>query len=113
MSRIKEPTWPASAGEDRVAHERQSLPVRRPRRHVDRSLTAIRVRDHSRRSTSYRHQSQQHVLVKRMIVRRYIRGKGEVHDPLAVGRKMREPVVEAVVRDLLLARAIGPHSPDL
>src|SRR3989449_11273547 len=36
-----------------------------------------------------------------------------VCDPLAVGRNVREPVVEAVVRDLLLARAIGSHPPDL
>src|SRR6059036_425359 len=28
-----------------IAHERQSLSIRRPRRHVDRSLTTIHIRD--------------------------------------------------------------------
>src|SRR2546422_5094458 len=36
-----------------------------------------------------------------------------VCDPLAVGRNVREPVVEAVVRDLLLGGPIGSHPPDL
>src|SRR6266576_270046 len=36
-----------------------------------------------------------------------------VDDPLSVGRDMREPVVEAVVGDLLLTAPVRAHPPDL
>src|SRR6267378_4933875 len=109
-------TWPRlipSSWHRRVAHERQSLSIRRPRRDVDRSLSSIHISDHSRRPATDGYQFQLHVLVERMIVRRHGQWKGDVHDPLAVGRDVREPVVEVVVRDLLLPGPVGPHAPDL
>src|SRR6266404_7390125 len=97
----------------RVAHEGQALSIRRPRRDVDRSLSSIHISDHSRRSATDGDQFQLHVLVERMIVRGHGQWKGDVHDPLAVGRDVGEPAVEVVVRDLLLSGPVGPHAPDL
>src|SRR3979411_666869 len=48
-----------------------------------------------------------------MIVRGDVRRKGDVRDPLPVRRDVGEPVVEAVVRDLLLLASVGSHAPDL
>ena len=48
-----------------VAHEGEHRPVGRPRRHVDRALPAVEVRDHSRRAALDRHQAQSDRLMPR------------------------------------------------
>src|SRR3954469_12316538 len=39
--------------------------------------------------------------------------KREIDDPTAIGRRMRKPVRELIVRELLGVAAVGPHAPDL
>src|SRR6266446_538101 len=67
---------------DRIAHKRQLLAVRRPRRHVVRPLTAKQFREHFDFLVRQRHQSQHHILVLRMSDDRFV--EAQKHHPLSV-----------------------------
>src|SRR6266550_8840176 len=88
-----------------VRHERHAATIRRPTWNVDRPLTA----EECRREIAYRavaqiHEPQFHLPAERMVLALVLQ-KRQVHDPAPVGRGMRKPVGEGVVRQLL---ARGP-----
>ena len=88
-----------------VAHKRQLLAVRRPRRDIDRPLAANNFARTVILLFVERHQPQRHVFIFGMpgdalVIR-------ENHHPLSVLRKVRKPVVVIVARDLRLLAAIG------
>src|SRR5262245_60065818 len=78
----------------RIAHKRQSLAVGRPAGHVDGALTSVDIGDDFWFAAADGHQLQVDVLVERMLFRWHVGAEGEERDRAAVGRDVREPVVE-------------------
>src|SRR5262245_33615610 len=97
----------------RVAYERQLLAVRRPRRNIDRPLTAIDVGNHFRLATLSRREPQVDAPIEGMVLGIHVTLKREKSDLLSVRRKVRKPIIELIVGDLLVLGAVRPDSPDL
>ena len=53
------------------------------------------------------------MFVEGVVCGAHVLAEGEEDDPLAVRRRVREPVVELVTGQLLLPRAVRPHPPEL
>src|SRR5260370_24499568 len=94
-----------------IAHKRELLPIRRPRRHVHGSLSAEQFRHHGNLLVFQRHHTQHYVFVLWIAFHgRLIR---QEHHLLTVRRNVRKPIVLFTKRDLLLLAPIRSHPPDL
>ena len=85
----------------RVADESDFFAVRRPRRHIHGTLSAVDVRDDFGRTALNGLQADVTFLVIGVRIRIYFRRETDEDDPFAVGRNMGEPVIVFVIGDLL------------
>ena len=104
---------PPVSGHVGVADEGNALAVGRPRGNIDCALAAVEVGDDFGSAAFAGQQTKVTMLVVGMVGGIDVAGIADDHDPLAVGRDVRKPVVEFVVGDLFLCAAVGLHSPDL
>src|SRR5262249_9974918 len=74
-----------------IADEGQVAAVRRPRRNVDRTLTAKQLGEYLNLASAHGYYSQHHIFVGRMALDTLV--EGDESDPLTVWRGMRKPVV--------------------
>lgn len=97
----------------RIAHKSDPLSIRRTARRVDGALPAIKIGNVSWPVPLCRHFPDIYLFVKRVFRCRHLGQAREENDPLAVGREVREPVLEIVVGELLRLTADGPPAQQL
>src|SRR2546427_8751391 len=101
----------ASRGYQLITDERELLPIRRPRRHVHRSLPSKQFRQHGDLLVFERHHAQHHILVLWMAFHAGV--ISQEHHLLPVRRNVRKPIIVSAKSYLPLLASIRAHPPDL
>src|SRR4051812_11445169 len=94
-----------------ITHVSDLFAIGRPRRHVDRSLSAEQLHQCSDFVVAHRHQTQRNILVLRMPFHIFI--VSEKNHPFPIRRRMRKPIVRIIRSHSLLSAPVWMHAPDL